>query len=301
MADAKVTAPEIQARKRGGPKTVMVTAYDATLARLVEAAGVDVLLVGDSLGMVVQGLPTTLPVTLEEVAYHCRAVSRGARRAHVVGDLPFLSYQPSPERAVDAAGRLVKEGGAEAVKLEGGVAMAEHVRRIVAVGIPVMGHVGLTPQSVHAMGGFRVQGKTDLAQERILADARALDEAGVYAIVVEGVPAALGRRITECVTVPTIGIGAGPHCDGQVLVCYDLLGMYGDVRPKFVKRYAELGAAVVQAVGDFAAEVRSGVFPDEAHSFGGPVASAPQVEPTGSSPIVTAEAVPFAPAGDDDA
>jgi 3-methyl-2-oxobutanoate hydroxymethyltransferase len=302
MADAKVTAPEIQARKRGGPKTVMVTAYDATLARLVEAAGVDVLLVGDSLGMVVQGLPTTLPVTLEEVAYHCRAVSRGARRAHVVGDLPFLSYQPSPERAVEAAGRLVKEGGAEAVKLEGGVAMAEHVRRIVAVGIPVMGHVGLTPQSVHAMGGFRVQGKTDLAQERILADARALDEAGVYAIVVEGVPASLARRITECVTVPTIGIGAGPHCDGQVLVCYDLLGMYGDVRPKFVKRYAELGAAVVQAVGEFAAEVRSGVFPDEAHSFGGPVPSAPpQVEPTGSSPIVTAEAVPFAPAGDDDA
>lgn len=304
MVEAKVLVPEIQARKGSGPKVVAVTAYDATMARLLDAAGVDVLLVGDSLGMVVQGLPTTLPVTLDEMAYHCRAVARGARRAHVVGDLPFMSYQASPERALDAAGRLVKEGNVEAVKLEGGVAVAEHVRRIVQVGIPVMGHVGLTPQSVHAMGGFRVQGKTALAQERILADARALEAAGVYAMVIEGVPAELGRRVTEAVGVPTIGIGAGPHCDGQVLVCYDLLGMYGEVEPKFVKRYAELGAAVVQAAGAFAAEVRAGVFPGAAHSFGtvaGALEPAPAAEPTGSSPIVAGDPARFAPAGDDDA
>ncbi|HOU92012.1 MAG TPA: 3-methyl-2-oxobutanoate hydroxymethyltransferase [Polyangiaceae bacterium] len=304
MVESKVLVPELRARKRSGPKIVAVTAYDATLARLLDAAGVDVLLIGDSLGMVVQGLPTTLPVTLEEVAYHCRAVARAARRAQVVGDLPFMSYQTSPERAVEAAGRLVKEGNVEAVKLEGGLPMAEHVRRIVEVGIPVMGHVGLTPQSVHAMGGFRVQGKTAPAQDRILADARALEAAGAYSIVVEGVPAELGRRVTESVSVPTIGIGAGPHCDGQVLVCYDLLGMYGDLRPKFVKRYAELGAAVVQAVETFAAEVRSGAFPSAAHSFGPvaePSALAPAAEPTGSSPIVTGEPTSFAPAGDDDA
>ncbi|MBN2192492.1 MAG: 3-methyl-2-oxobutanoate hydroxymethyltransferase [Polyangiaceae bacterium] len=304
MAKDKITAPEIQARKHVGPRIVVVTAYDATMASLLEAAGVDVLLVGDSLGMVVQGLATTLPVTLEEVCYHCRAVSRVARRAHVVGDLPFMSYQTSPERALDAAGRLVKEGGVEAVKLEGGVAMAEHVRRIVAVGIPVMGHVGLTPQSVHAMGGFRVQGKTDLAKERILADARALEAAGAYSMVVEGVPTELGQRITDAVSIPTIGIGAGPHCDGQVLVSYDLLGMYGDVRPKFVKRYAELGVAVVRATEAFAAEVRSGAFPTDAHSFG---VSSPravrqsQGEPTGSSPIVVGDPASFPPASDDDA
>ncbi len=304
MVDSKVLVPEIQARKGAGPKVVVVTAYDATMARLLDAAGVDVLLVGDSLGMVVQGLATTLPVTLDEMAYHCRAVARGSRRAHVVGDLPFMAYQSSPERALDAAGKLVKEGNVEAVKLEGGVAVAEHVRRIVEVGIPVMGHIGLTPQSVHAMGGFRVQGKTAAAQERILADARALEAAGVYSIVVEGVPAELGRRITEAVNVPTIGIGAGPHCDGQVLVCYDLLGMYGEVQPKFVKRYADLGAAVVQAVEAYAAEVRAGTFPSAAQSFGSVVGSATPAavdEPTGSSPIVVGDPGRFAPAGDDDA
>ncbi len=297
MSLEKITAPEIRARKRAGPKIAMLTAYDATMARLLDEGGADVLLVGDSLGMVVQGLPSTLPVTLEEICYHGRAVARATRRAHVVGDLPFMSYQVSPERALDAAGTLLKEGGAEAVKLEGGQPVAEHVRRIVEVGIPVMGHVGLTPQSVHAMGGFRVQGRTDDAASQIVADARALDEAGVYALVLEGLPARLAARITESVSVPTIGIGAGPHCDGQVLVCYDFLGMYHDIRPKFVKRFAELGEQIAGATRDFVAEVRGGTFPAAEHSFG-PLAGGAE---TGSQALVHGEPPAFGPAGDDDA
>jgi 3-methyl-2-oxobutanoate hydroxymethyltransferase len=217
----KVSAPSLRARKQQGPKIVAVTAYDATFARLLEQGGADVLLVGDSLGMVVQGLPSTLPVTLDEICYHGRAVARAAERAHVVGDLPFMSYQVSVEQGLESAGKLLKQGGCEAVKLEGGEPQAELVARLVRIGIPVMGHVGLLPQSVHAMGGYRVQGKQLDAAERILRDAELLDQAGVYALVVEGVPAELGRRITEQVSVPTIGIGAGPHCDGQVQDCYD--------------------------------------------------------------------------------
>src|SRR5262245_42894670 len=245
----KVTVPEIRARK-GGPPIAMVTAYDFTMARLLDEGGADILLVGDSLGMVVQGQSTTLPVTVEEICYHGRAVARGARRAHVVGDMPFMSFQVSAASALENAGKLMKEGAFESVKLEGGEEVAEHVRRIVAAGIPVMEHVGLTPQSVHAMGGFKVQGRGDGA-DRVINDARALEEAGCYAIVLEAIPPDLAEDVTASVSVPTIGIGAGAGCDGQVLVCYDLLGMYRDLKPKFAKRFAEVGDQIVGAVRDY--------------------------------------------------
>ncbi|HZU82013.1 MAG TPA: 3-methyl-2-oxobutanoate hydroxymethyltransferase [Polyangiaceae bacterium] len=270
----KVTAPDVRSRKLGahgaGPPRVplvMVTAYDFTMARLVDEAGVDIVLVGDSLGMVVQGLTNTLPVTLAEVCYHGRAVARGLSRAHLVGDMPFMSYQASPAQAVESAGMLLKEGAFEAVKLEGGVDMAEHVRRIVRAGVPVMGHVGLTPQSVHALGGFKVQGRGDDAAEQLVADARALEEAGAYSIVLEAIPPDVAARITAAVGVPTIGIGAGGACDGQVLVCTDLLGMARDHAPRFAKRYAELGDAIVDSVRRYAGEVRSGVFPGPEHAY----------------------------------
>ena len=263
-----VTVPRLRKMKRDGTRITMVTAYDATFARLFDDAGMDVLLVGDSLGMVVQGHDSTLPVTVDEVIYHCRAVARGTRRAHIVGDMPFLSWQVSPEQALTNAGRFVSEGGAQAVKLEGGVDAAPTIERIVHAGIPVMAHVGLTPQSVHAMGGFRVQGKTEAAAARVLADAKAVAEAGAYSLVLEGIPSDLAKRITEEVDIPTIGIGAGPHCDGQVLVCYDLLGLTPDLKPKFVKRYAEFFEEGVAAARRYRDEVRSGVFPSEEFSFG---------------------------------
>lgn len=263
----KVTVPDLRARKAAGPPIAMVTAYDYTMALLLDEGGVDVVLVGDSLGMVVQGLPNTLPVTVDDIVYHGRAVSRALRRAHLVGDMPFMSFS-SPEVALANAGRLIKEGGFEAVKLEGGAEVAEHVRRVVAAGIPVMGHVGLLPQTVHAMGGFKVQGKRESDADRIIRDARALEDAGCYAIVIEGVPADVAARITEAVAVPTIGIGAGVECDGQVLVCYDFLGMFRGMRPKFVKRYAELGDEIVNATRTYVEEVRNGAFPAPEHSFG---------------------------------
>lgn len=263
-----VTVPRLRDMKRRGERITMVTAYDATFARLFDEAGIDVLLVGDSLGMVVQGQSSTLPVTVDEVIYHCRAVARGARGAHVVGDMPFLSWQVSPERALENAGRFLAEGGAQAVKLEGGAEAAPTIERIVHAGIPVMAHVGLTPQSVHAMGGFRVQGKTEQAAARVLADAKAVAEAGAYALVLEGIPTDLAQQITASVPIPTIGIGAGPHCDGQVLVCYDLLGLTPDLRPKFVKRYAEFFEEGLAAARRYRDEVRAGVFPSDAFSFG---------------------------------
>ena len=263
-----VTVPRLRKMKSEGTRITMVTAYDATFARLFDEAGMDVLLVGDSLGMVVQGQSSTLPVTVDEVIYHCRAVARGTRRAHIVGDMPFLSWQLSPEDALRNAGRFLSEGGAQAVKLEGGVDAAPTIQRIVNAGIPVMGHVGLTPQSVHAMGGFRVQGKTEEAAARVLADAIAVAEAGAYSLVLEGIPTDLAKRITESVDIPTIGIGAGPHCDGQVLVCYDLLGLTADMKPKFVKRYAEFFEDGLAAARLYRDEVRAGVFPSEAYSFG---------------------------------
>ena len=267
----KITAPELRARKVSAgflaEPIVMVTAYDFTMARLMDEGGVDAILVGDSLGMVVQGQPNTLSVTLEEIAYHARAVGRAAQHAHVVGDMPFMSYQVSPERALESAGRLVKEGGVESVKLEGGEELAEHVRKIVRAGVPVMGHVGLLPQSVHAMGGFKVQGRGEQAADRIIRDARALEEAGAFAIVIEGVPPDVGDAVTKAVSVPTIGIGAGPSCDGQVLVSTDLLGLSLGPSPKFVKRFAELGQAVVGAVAEYTRQVRAHEFPAAEHTY----------------------------------
>ncbi|MGZ3474235.1 MAG: 3-methyl-2-oxobutanoate hydroxymethyltransferase, partial [Polyangiales bacterium] len=264
----KVTVPEIRARKAEGPPIAMVTAYDYTMALLLDEGGADVVLVGDSLGMVVQGLSNTIPVTLDEICYHGRAVARGLRRAHLVGDMPFMSFQVSAEKALEAAGKLMKEGCFEAVKIEGGIEVADTVRKIVSCGIPVMGHVGLLPQSVHAMGGFKVQGKREDDADRIVRDARALEDAGCYSIVIEGVPSDVGTRVTEAVAVPTIGIGAGPDCDGQVLVCYDFLGMFRGMRPKFVKRFGEIGDAIVGATRAYVDEVRSGAFPAPEHSFG---------------------------------
>jgi len=264
---AKVTVPEIRARKGAGPKIAMVTAYDFTMARLVDEAGVDMVLVGDSLGMVVQGLSNTIPVSLDEMAYHSRAVARGLARAHLVGDLPFMSYQVSSAQAVESAGKLMKEGMCESVKLEGGEEVAEHVRRIVRAGIPVVGHVGLTPQSVHAFGGFKVQGRGDGAAEKLVADARALEDAGAFAIVLEAIPPDLAAHVTQELSVPTIGIGAGAACDGQVLVCTDLLGMVRGHMPKFAKRFAQLGDAAVSAMEAYVREVRSGEFPAAEHTY----------------------------------
>jgi 3-methyl-2-oxobutanoate hydroxymethyltransferase len=266
-----VSINELRRMKQAGERFAVVTAYDATAARLAAAAGVEAILVGDSLGMVVQGHESTLPVTLDQMVYHCAAVRRGLARgdgrAHLVGDLPFGSYQASADDAVRAAARLAAEGGVEAVKLEGGADYAEVVRRIARAGVPVMGHIGLTPQSVHKLGGYVVQGKDADRAQQLIRDARALEAAGCYALVLECIPTELARIITSQVSIPTIGIGAGPHCDGQVLVLNDLLGLDDAFTPKFVKRFAELGQAVKGAVAAYAAEVRAGTFPAEEHSF----------------------------------
>jgi 3-methyl-2-oxobutanoate hydroxymethyltransferase len=284
----KVTAPWVLRAKADGRKVSVVTAYDSTFARLLDEAGVDVLLVGDSLGMVVQGQPNTLSVTVDEIIYHTKAVTRGAKRAQVVADMPFMSYQVNDDEALRNAGRLVSEGGAEAVKLEGGVRVARAIERIVAAGIPVMGHVGLLPQSVLAMGGFRVQGREDEALQILLDDIRAVERAGAYAVVIEGVPSDVGARLTQAVNIPTIGIGAGPGCDGQVLVCYDMLGLFRDFKPKFVKHFAELGNAVVDATSRYVAEVQSGVFPATEHSFSPRKPSERVTEHTGAGALPVA-------------
>ncbi|MFT6143321.1 MAG: 3-methyl-2-oxobutanoate hydroxymethyltransferase [Myxococcota bacterium] len=258
---------DLRKKKADNDKIVMVTAYDWTMARLVDKAGVDMVLVGDSLGMVVQGRQDTLPVTVDEMVYHSRCVAAGLEQAHLVADMPFMSYQISPEQALMTAGRLMKEGMAQSVKLEGGERSAEAVRRIVEAGIPVVGHVGLTPQSVHAMGGFRVQGRSDDDAERVLRDALAVEQAGAFCLVLEGVPTDLAAEITARLDIPTVGIGAGEHCDGQVLVINDLLGMNTDFKPKFVKYYANLEQVIIGAVETYATDVREGSFPDRAHSF----------------------------------
>ncbi|MBN1205505.1 MAG: 3-methyl-2-oxobutanoate hydroxymethyltransferase [Myxococcaceae bacterium] len=263
----KVTIHTLKRMKQAGQKICMVTAYDATFSRILDEAGADVMLVGDSLGMVVQGHESTLPVTMDQMVYHCVAVTRGARRAHVVGDLPFMSYQTSVEAAVRNAGRLVAEGGVGSVKLEGGAEFADTVAAITRASIPVMGHLGLTPQSVHKMGGYVVQGKDEQAARKIFQDALALERAGAYALVLEGVPMELALQITQRLSIPTIGIGAGVDCDGQVLVCYDLLGMNPGFKPKFVKRYADLHGTITGAASAFFNEVRTGAFPDDEHSF----------------------------------
>ena len=264
--EQRTTVRSLARKKRRGERIAMLTAYDFAFARLFDQAGIEVLLVGDSLGNTVQGLDTTLPVTLDEMVYHCRLVSRAATRALVVGDMPFGSYQVSPEDAVRSAVRLVKEGGVAAVKLEGGVVARAAIERIVAAEIPVMGHVGLTPQAVHRMGGYRVQGRGEAGRQRVLDDARAVEDAGAFAVVLEGMPAELAREITAALSIPTIGIGAGAACDGQVLVLHDLLGL-SEWTPGFAKQYAGLGALASQAARAFADDVRQRKFPAREHEY----------------------------------
>jgi 3-methyl-2-oxobutanoate hydroxymethyltransferase len=261
VAPRPIRVPDLREWKKRGQRLTMLTAYDATMARLFDQAGVDLLLVGDSLGMVIMGEDDTLRVTLDAMVHHTRAVRRGVQRALVVADMPFLSYQVSTEEAVRNAGRLVQEGGAHGVKLEGGSAVLPVVERLAGIGIPVMGHLGLTPQSIHQLGGFRQQARTEEGARSLLSQARALQDAGAFAIVLESVPAAVAREASEVLEIPTIGIGAGPHCDGQVLVSYDLLGLTGAGAPPFARRYADLAATVVEAVQQYVADVRQGHFP----------------------------------------
>ena len=265
--ERRVSITDLKAMKKRGERIAMITAYDYPSARLVEEAGVPIILVGDSLGMVVLGYDSTVPVTMEEMLHHVKAVVRGTGKAHVVADMPFMSYQTGPEDALRNAGRLLKEGGAQSVKLEGGRHVAETVRALVQAGIPVMGHLGLTPQSVNQFGGYKVQGKTPAAAVKVVNDAVSLEQAGAYAVVLETIPAQLAQVITEKVSIPTIGIGAGPHCDGQVQVFHDMLGLFTDFVPKHAKRYAELGEAVKRAVSAYVSEVREGAFPTERESF----------------------------------
>jgi len=265
--EKRTSITDLRAMKRRGEKIVMITAYDYPSARLVEEAGVPLILVGDSLGNVVLGYDSTIPVTMEEMLHHVKPVVRATHRTHVVADMPFMSYQTGPVDALRNAGRMLKEGGAQSVKLEGGVKVAETVRLIVDSGIPVMGHLGLTPQSINQLGGYKVQGKTPAAAVRLLNDAMALQEAGAYAIVLETIPVHVARIMTEKLDIPTIGIGAGPECDGQVHVWHDLLGLYSDFVPKHAKQYANLAPTVVEAIKTYADEVRSGAFPSEKESF----------------------------------
>src|SRR5512134_264415 len=263
----KITILDIYKKKAEGKKITMLTAYDYPTAQIVDQAGIDLILVGDSLGMVVQGQNSTLPVTMDEMIYHTKMVCRAAQTAMIVGDMPFLSYQTSVEDAVRNAGRFLKETGCETVKLEGGSQMADVIRAIVSAGIPVMAHIGLTPQYVHMLGGFKVQGKDEAAREKVLADARAVQEAGAFSVVLEAVPSALAKEITGMLRIPTIGIGAGPDCDGQVLVLHDLLGLFDRFTPKFVKKYANLKEQAVTAVRQYKQEVENGSFPSKEHSF----------------------------------
>ena len=267
--------------KRHHQRITAVTCYDATFARLVDAAGIDVVLVGDSLGNVIQGQDTTLPVTVDHVVYHTAAVARGLERAHLVADLPFLSYR-NADVALVSAGRMLAEGGAHAVKLEGGAEVAPIVQALVQAGIPVMGHIGLTPQSVHAMGGHRVQGRGDKARKRLLHAALALQKAGCYALVLEAIPADLALEVTEALDIPTIGIGAGDGCDGQILVLYDMLGLNPSFKPRFVKHFAQIGDTVVQALRSYRSEVMQGTFPSVEHTYTDPtVANAPRRDAAG--------------------
>jgi len=263
----KITILDIYKKKAEGRKITMLTAYDYPTAQIVDQAGIDMILVGDSLGMVVQGVSSTLPVTMDEMIYHTKMVSRGAVSAMVVGDMPFLSYQTQKAEAVRNAGRFLKEAGAEAVKLEGGTQMAEAIRTIVDAGIPVMAHIGLTPQYMHTLGGFKVQGKDEATREKILADARSVQDAGAFSVVLEAMPASLAKEIQTMLNIPTIGIGAGPDCDGQVLVLHDLLGLFDRFTPKFVKKYVNLKDQALKAVKEYKQDVENGKFPSEEHSF----------------------------------
>jgi 3-methyl-2-oxobutanoate hydroxymethyltransferase len=257
----RVTINQIKEMKARAEKIVMLTAYDYSTARLIDQAGIPLILVGDSLGMVVLGYESTIPVTMEEMLHHTKAVVRGTRQAMVIGDMPFMTYHISIEEALHNAARFIQEAGAQAVKLEGGVTVAEKVRRIVDCGIPVMGHIGLTPQSIYQLSGFKRQGKTPEAAARLLEDAKALEQAGAFAIVLETIPSDLGRLITDKTAIPTIGIGAGPACDGQVQVINDILGSFGDFVPKHAKQYVKLTDFISKAVTQYRDEVKSGTFP----------------------------------------
>lgn len=263
----KNTVTTFQKAKDEGRKLSMLTAYDYSTAKLMDEAGINALLIGDSLGMVVLGYDSTLPVTMEDMVHHTTAVSRGAKHALVVADMPYLSYHLSPQQAVENAGRLIKEGGAQAVKLEGGAKFCPEVEAITRASIPVMGHLGLTPQSINAFGGFKIQGKSEAAAQQIVDDARALQEAGAFAIVLECIPAKLAAFITQSVSIPTIGIGSGAACDGQILVYQDMLGMYSDLAPKFVHRFAEVGTIMTQAFHDYHDAVQEGAFPTREHEY----------------------------------
>ncbi len=262
----RMTVPAFQQYKREGKKLVLVTAYDALFTKIAEQAGIEAILVGDSLGVVVQGKPDTLSVTMDDMLYHVGLVAGAAQRALVVADMPFLSYQVSVEEAVRNAGRLL-QAGASAVKLEGGAAVVDRVQSMTRFGIPVIGHLGMTPQSVHQYGGYKVQGKERTQAETLLADARALEAAGAFAVVLEAIPASLAKTVTESLTIPTIGIGAGAHCDGQVLVLYDLLGLFDDIAPKFLKPYAHLKADALQALRRYKEEVEQGKYPTDNESY----------------------------------
>ncbi len=263
----RVTIHQIKAMKQKGERIAMLTAYDYTTAKIVDEAGLPLILVGDSLGMVVLGYDSTIPVTLEVMLHHTRAVVRGTKNALVVGDMPFMTYQISTEEAIRNAGRFLQETGCQAVKLEGGVTVADRVRRIVDCGIPVMGHIGLTPQSINQLGGYRIQGKTSEAAKRLLEDAQALDRAGAFAVVLETVPSALATLISRKISIPTIGIGAGAGCDGQVQVINDILGSYTDFVPKHAKQYAKIAGIMAAAISQYRSEVEGGQFPTEAQSF----------------------------------
>jgi len=264
---AKTTVNDFLKKKSEGKKIVMITAYDYPFARLADEAGMDALLVGDSLAMVVQGLETTLPVTMDEMIYHTRMVSRGAENAMVIGDMPYMSYQVSVEEAVRNAGRFIKEGGAQAIKMEGGSEVCDRIVAFTKSEIPVMAHIGLTPQAVNRMGGYKVQGKSDEARKKLLEEAKAVEDAGAFTLVLEAIPMGLAQEITESISIPTIGIGAGPHCDGQILVLHDVIGLFDRFVPKFVKRYAELKDDAVIAIKKYREEVESGQFPTEDQSF----------------------------------
>lgn len=263
----RTTIRTIAAMKRRGEHIAMITAYDYTSARIVENAGVDIILVGDSLGQVVLGYDSTIPVTMDDMIHHIRAVVRGTERVHIVGDLPFMSYQASRSEAMRNAGRLLKEGGAQSVKLEGGRHVAKTMRRIVQAGIPVMGHIGLTPQAVNQLGGYRIQGRTTKAAVELLEDAKAVEEAGAYSIVLEGVPSQLAQIVSERLTIPTIGIGAGVHCDGQVQVFHDMMGLYTDFTPKHARKYAHIAEVMSGAMSEYIQDVRAQSFPSEDESF----------------------------------
>ena len=269
------TVLDVQRFKEEGQRFAVLTAYDYLSAKILDEAGIPILLVGDSLGMVMLGYPTTLPVTLDEMLHHTKAVARGARQALLLGDMPFMSYHASVEQAITSAGRFIQEGGMHAVKLEGGGRIVEITRQLTSMGIPVMGHLGLTPQFVHQMGGFKVQGKSDKQAARILSDAKELEQAGAFSIVLEGVPADLATRVTKTLRIPTIGIGAGSGTDGQVLVFHDMLGLTTGKAPKFVKRYANLADDITRAAKQYAQEVGDGTFPGPEHSYSANGTAAP--------------------------